>query len=229
MLALDEEVDFLEYHSYLRTQSDADLRDIVSHLDFVHCPRRAEAANRELNRRRVADGERYSDLESLWRKSLMVFITVVVLTLLLGLTMSSDEARAPQPPPSLDVYVTGDILQIGGGDFTAPNELTVSVTWVYVAQIGENYLRSGVLLFSKSGGYLLMIGISGHGLFKSLREKRKTPLHLEVRGLLIIAVFGQLLLVVTAAWNNIPLLVNGGHTVDGGFLARAVTLLAPWG
>jgi hypothetical protein len=47
----DEESDILEYRAYARCQSDADLRDMLHHIDAARYPARADALGLELVRR----------------------------------------------------------------------------------------------------------------------------------------------------------------------------------
>jgi hypothetical protein len=150
MLALDEEVDYVEYQQYLRRQSDSDLCDILTHLDPINCPRRSEAVNREIGRRRIDLGITYRESENIWRKFLMLATAIAALTLLLGAIMSSDEAVAPQPPPSLDLYMTGNFVQFSSAPEDGGSQLTAVIIEVYAAQLAENYLRDSVLLASNN-------------------------------------------------------------------------------
>jgi hypothetical protein len=230
MLALDEEVDYLEYQRYLRSQSDTDLFDILSHLDPTHCPRRTESVQRELGRRHIVIGARYQDSENLWRKFLMIVIAIVVVTQFLGMTMSVDEAIAPQPLPTLDVQTGGNFLQLSASPLAGGDQMTAAVIGVYFAQLAENGLRAAVLLGSQCGGYLLILLATSWKLVVNLREGQTTdPLKQEVRKLLLVAFAGQILVLTCAAWNNLPQLANNGQEVTGGFLARAITVFAPWG
>ena len=161
---------------------------------------------------------------------LMVIIAIVALTQILGMTMSADEAVAPQPPPSLNLQISGDILQFSAADIDGSDQMSTEIIGIYVDQLAENFLRNTVLVLSKSGVYLLIFCGSLWKLLTNLREGvLNDPLKLDVRNLLLIAVFAQILMLSFAAWNNLPLMMNGGHTVNGGFLARAITVLAPWG
>ncbi len=230
MLALDEEVDYLEYQHYLRSQSLSDLYDIASHLDFAACPRRAEATLREIRRRNGPSTTKYADSENLWRKFLMVFIVIAALTQLLASTMSTAEAISPQSPPSLDLATDGDFLQFTSGSSTDDgNQMTASVIGVYAAQVGQNFLRSAVIDFSWSGAFLLLYGLTVYKLVTNLRiGEIHDPLLAEVRLLSVVAFAVQTFILVASPWNHLPQLLNNGHPVDGGYLAHAVTVLAPW-
>jgi hypothetical protein len=230
MLAFDEEVDYLEYQNYLRIQSTSELCDIVGHLDYFRCPRRAEAANRELCRRHVYLDRCYSETENIWRNLTLISIFVGALTLLLSLTMSRDEAISPQPPPSLNLTATGSFVQFSSSAESGGDQMTVSIIGVYVAQLGENVLRDAVQLASRSGLYLIMLVATVWKFSLSFKRRRfEDTLREELRRLLTISLVVQLFVLLAGAGTNLPVLANDGHFVSGGLLARAVTLFAPWG
>jgi hypothetical protein len=230
MLAYDEEVDFLEYQRYLRIQTNSDLWDIFGHLNALECPRRAEAALREITRRNLASGRRYNDSENLWRKFLIAEIAFLVITIFLGLTMSQREAIAPQPPPSIDIQGDGDSLELGSNSLDESDQMTVSIIGVYLGQGAENALRGIVLFSSKAGIYSIILLMTTWKLTQNYHNRRgDDPLKIDNGRLLLIALFSQFALLLVASFSNLPQLVNNGHSMDGGFLARAITILAPWG
>ena len=232
MLAQDEEADIFEYRQYLSAQSDDDLCDITRHLDPEHCPRRFEAARRELTRRHVLLAPAFSPGENALRYGALLAIVFCVLTLLLAVTMSPEEARQPQPPPSLGVDVAGLMLAPGDRNASADlDETNASVLFVCAWQIAQNDLREVVRTVSLSGGYLALFVVTTGLVFLQFRRRSKdaSTASRDVVVLLLSALACQIMLLAVCGLCSVPILVNGGEDVNGGFLARAVTLLAPWG
>jgi hypothetical protein len=231
MLAFDEEVDYLEYQHYLQLQSDSELFDIVDHLNFIECPRRAEAARRELSRRRSFSAYQYAESEILWRNFALLALMITALTLLLSLTMSRDEAISPQPPPSLDLTADGSFFQFSNGsDLSDGGQLSAAVLGFYVGQLCQNFLRDAVQTFSRYGLYLAMLAATFWKLSLCYRRRGSDDsLSRDVKRLMTIAATAQIVLLSLSSFTEIPCLVNHGSLVSGGFLARAVALIAPWG
>jgi hypothetical protein len=231
MLAQDEEVDIVEYRGYLTTQSDDDLCDIARHLDPERFPRRLEATQREMVRRRVLVGPVFTPKENAARYLALCIIAFCAATVLLALTMSPDEARAPQQPPSVNFDISHGLTASAGQSASGGESgMTASILGAYIWQNTQNVLRETVLALSRTGGYLVILGGTVASLTPWVMRRRsgKSP----PRAVLVLLLSALACLVLTlgvCALSSVPSLVNGGAEVSGGFLARAVTLLAPWG
>lgn len=94
----DEETDTNVYHTYLRAQSEADLLDIVRHLDPTRYPARLDAAQRELRRRHVLHLPGYAPFEYTLRFLCMVAFALSGLTLALAALLTGDDAAALAGP-----------------------------------------------------------------------------------------------------------------------------------
>ena len=90
----DEEVDTGTYQTYLRAQSDADLLDIVCHLDAARYPARLDAARRETFRRHVLHVPAYTIAEYAIRYAAVFAICLATVTLLLTALLSGSAGLA---------------------------------------------------------------------------------------------------------------------------------------
>ncbi len=158
----------------------------------------------------------------------MFAIVIVASTLFLGVTMSRSEALKPQPPPSLDLYTDGSTVGFVGNAFDGGDQMTAAILGVYAAQVGENYLRDTVQLFSCYGGYLILFLLTCWKLLLSFRFPLcKDPLQSEIRLLSLAVVMGQLLVIVSGAWNNLPVLIDGCHQPNPEPFFQAIRILVP--
>ncbi len=88
----DEETDTAVYQTYLRAQTEADLLDIVRHLDPEQYPARLDAAERELRRRHVLHLPGYTSVEYNIRLLCMAAFALSMVTLGLAALLREDDA-----------------------------------------------------------------------------------------------------------------------------------------
>lgn len=108
----DEETDVGAYGAYLRAQSDADLLDIVRHLDPEQYPARLGAAHREARRRRVLNFPVYSSQEYAIRCIALAAFALAGVTLALTLILTPDAAAGPLWPDSEALHDGVPVSQI---------------------------------------------------------------------------------------------------------------------
>ncbi len=95
---VDEETDTGVYQTYLRAQSEADLLDILRHLDPERYPARLDAAQRELRRRHVLHLPGYTSAEYAIRFLCMASFALSIVTVALAaLLRESDVAVLAGP------------------------------------------------------------------------------------------------------------------------------------
>ena len=88
----DEETDTGVYQTYLRAQTEADLLDIVRHLDPDRYPARLDAAQRELRRRHVLHLPGYTPTEYAIRFLCMAAFALSAVTLGLAALLGENDA-----------------------------------------------------------------------------------------------------------------------------------------
>lgn len=96
----DEETDVGAYGAYLRAQSDADLFDILRHLDPERYPARLDAAQREAGRRHVLQFPVYTPQEYAIRSVALAALALAGVTLALALLLTPQAASGPLWPDS---------------------------------------------------------------------------------------------------------------------------------
>ncbi len=96
----DEETDVGAYGAYLRAQTDADLLDILRHLDPERYPARLDAAHREAARRHVLQFPVYTPQEYAIRSVALAALALAGVTLALALLLTPDLAAGPLLPDS---------------------------------------------------------------------------------------------------------------------------------
>lgn len=94
----DEETDVGAYGAYLRAQSDADLFDILRHLDPERYPARLDAAHREAARRHVLQFPVYTPQEYAIRCAALAALALAGVTLALALLLTPQAASGPLWP-----------------------------------------------------------------------------------------------------------------------------------
>lgn len=205
LLEADEEVDSSVYAAYLRAQSDADLLDILLHLDPERYPARVDAARRETLRRRVTPVTVYSLEERFIRGMAMVsFVFSGILLLLMALLTPTEAALARWP--DLDVMPTGT---------TAGEIMLRLLLGVLRALISGSVLFAlPPLLLFILGGWLLIRGWS-----RTVRRDAKSI----VAGSLV--ALCAVLLLAASSWSNVPTI--SGLSASGGFGQRLVSFLLP--
>lgn len=95
---VDEETDTGVYQTYLRAQTEADLLDILHHLDPERYPARLDAAQRELRRRRVLHLPGYTSTEYTIRFLCMAAFAVSLVTLALAALLHEPDAAMLNGP-----------------------------------------------------------------------------------------------------------------------------------
>lgn len=88
---VDEETDTSIYQTYLRAQTEADLLDILCHLDPERYPARLDAAQRELRRRHVLHLPGYTPLEYAIRFLCVAAFALSLATLALAALLREDD------------------------------------------------------------------------------------------------------------------------------------------
>ena len=205
LLEADEEADSSVYAAYLRAQSDADLLDILLHLDPERYPARVDAARRETLRRRVLLVTVYS-LEERAMRGLAVaaFVLSAVLVLLVWLLSPADAVLSRWP--NLDTLPAGT---------TAAEIMRRMLLGLLRALVcGSADSASCALLLLTLTGWLLIRGWS--------RTVRRDAKAVVAGGLVSL---GVALSLAASSWSSIPTLP--GLSASGGFWARLLTLLFP--
>ena len=95
LLEKDEETDAGVFTAYLRAQSDADLMDIVLHMDPERYPARVDAARRETLRRRVLPVTVHGTEERFIRGLALAALALAVPFVLLTALLTADDLAAP--------------------------------------------------------------------------------------------------------------------------------------
>ncbi len=106
LLHADEETEPGVYGAYLRAQADADLLDILRHLDPERYPARLDAAGRELRRRGLLQAPAYNPAEATMRYLALVALALAAALLLLTVLLTPADAAGPSWP-------TGEMLPDG--------------------------------------------------------------------------------------------------------------------
>ena len=106
LLHADEEAEPGVYGAYLRAQADADLLDILRHLDPERYPARCDAAGRELRRRGLLHTPAYTPTEAAMRYLALGALALAAVTLLLAALLTPGDAAGPPWP-------TGEMLPDG--------------------------------------------------------------------------------------------------------------------
>lgn len=103
---VDEETDVGAYQAYLRAQTDSDLYDIAQHINAEGYPARADAAQRELRRRRVLRTPIYTPKEYAIRYAALFAFGLAFITLPLTLLLTPQDVAGPAWPTVIPDGVT---------------------------------------------------------------------------------------------------------------------------
>ena len=98
LLHADEETEPGVYGAYLRAQADADLLDILLHLDPERYPARLDAAGRELRRRGLLQAPAYNATEAIMRRLALGALALAAVLLLLTVLLTPADASGPSWP-----------------------------------------------------------------------------------------------------------------------------------
>lgn len=228
MLTRDEELDYTEYISYLRSQTESDLCDIASHLDGDRFPRRHEALQREMMRRRVLLSPAFTREENWIRYACLWTIAAALLAMVLACTMNAAEALAPQPLPSIGL--TTDIaISTGNGQVSGAESINVAVMAQAFWQELQNALRFCVLYISDFGLFLAgLLFCFWQAAMLGVRRLRGARTSSGVAALVLAALCCQPILMATSVASHLPLLVNVDHKPVQGTATRAVSVYVPW-
>lgn len=207
LIAQDEEVDSSAYAAYLRSQSDADLLDIVLHLDPEHYPARADAARRETLRRRVVPLTVHTSEERFIRGLAVAVFLLSATFVLLALLLTAPDAAGPRWP---------DLDHVPDGTPASEIMRQCLLGILRALVVGSAYLGLAPLAFLTLFGWLL-----AHARSHAIRADVKR-----------IALFALLALIAALAlsaapFSNIPAL-SGLSAGDPDFRGRLFTLLWPF-
>jgi len=179
LLHADEEAEPGVYGAYLRAQADADLLDILRHLDPERYPARCDAAGRELRRRGLLQMPAYTATEAVMRYLALGALALSVVTLLLAALLTPDDAAGPSWP-------TGEMLPDG-----APLSLVARLFAVAI-------LRGVVFWSARFGLFTVLLASLGGWLLGQLGTSRRRRARADARRLAALGL-GVLLLAMSLA------------------------------
>ncbi len=179
LLHADEEAEPGVYGAYLRAQADADLLDILRHLDPERYPARCDAAGRELRRRGLLQMPAYTATEAVMRYLALGALALSVVTLLLAALLTPDDAAGPSWP-------TGEMLPDG-----APLSLVARLFAVAI-------LRGVVFWSARFGLFTVLLAPLGGWLLGQLGTSRRRRARADARRLAALGL-GVLLLAMSLA------------------------------
>lgn len=206
LLEADEEVNSGVYAAYLRAQGDADLLDILQHLDPECYPLRADAVRREAARRRVLPLTVHGPEERFFRGLAVVSFLISGLFVLLTLLLTAQDAAGPRWP-SLDTIPDG----------TPAGEVMREVL-VGILRAGTVGVVDLMLL------PLLLLTLAGWLLTRA----RARTIRADVKWLVLSALvlLAGAVTLTASPWSQVPHL-SGLPASSGGFWPRLHTLLLP--
>jgi len=210
LLHADEETEPGVYGAYLRAQSDADLLDILRHLDPERYPARCDAAGRELRRRGLLHTPAYTATEAVMRYLALGALALAVVTLLLAALLTPDDAAGPSWP-------TGEML---------PDGIPISA----VARLFAVAILRGVVFWSaRFGLFTVLIAPLGGWLLGQLGTRRRRRARADARRLAALGLAVLLLAMTLAALPSsaVPSLFDAAAS-DGSGWQRALPLWDPF-
>ena len=211
LLHADEETEPGVYGAYLRAQADADLLDILRHLDPERYPARCDAAGYELRRRGLLQAPVYNATEAVMRYLALGALALAGVTLLLAALLTSEEAAGPSWP-------TGEMLPDG-----SPLSLVARVFAVAI-------LRGIVVWSARFGVFTLLAALLGGWLLGQLGTRRRRRARADVLRLAGLGV-GVLLLAIGLAANAhsaVPSLFTSSAAGDASGWQRALPFWDPF-
>jgi hypothetical protein len=208
LLERDEELDSGVYGAYLRAQSDADLLDILQHLDPERYPFRVDAVRRETQRRHVLPVTVYSLEERFIRGLCVMGLIYAVAVLLLTLLLTQTDAAGPR-------WLSLDAVPAG----TSAAELMRCTVLGFLRAIVVDGAQMGV-------PPLLWLILAGWLLYRAL--KRSIRREVKWDALAILVIFIAVFCLAAAPFSHVVELAGLSDGANG-FGARLTTLLAPWG
>ena len=182
LLHADEETEPGVYGAYLRAQADADLLDILRHLDPERYPARLDAAGRELRRRGLLQAPAYSPAEAAMRYLALWALALAAALLLLTALLTPADAAGPSWP-------TGEMLPDG-----SPLSLLARVFTVAI-------LRGVVFWSARFAVFAFLIAPLGGWLLGQLGTRRRRRARADV---LRLAALGLAVLVAAIALASLP-------------------------
>ena len=206
LLDKDEEVDAGVFPAYLRAQSDADLLDILLHLDQERYPARVDAVRRETQRRRVLSVTVHTSEERFIRGFALLVLLFAGLLALLTVLLTPADLTGPAWP-------TDEMLTNG----------TLVSTVMRQTLLG--LLRGAIVGSMQCGaGPLSLLLLAGWLLARARRRRVRGDVKRFV-ALACILLIGAYLL-AAAPFSSVPSLFQP-TAADGGFGARLLPLLRP--
>lgn len=205
LLEADEEADSSVYAAYLRAQSDADLLDILLHLDPEHYPARVDAARRETLRRRVLPVTVYSLEEKFVRGLSVVSFVFSAVLVLLTLLLTPSDATASRWP-NLDTMPAG----------TTAAEIMRRMLLGFLRALvcgSADFALASLLLLTLAGWLLVRV------LSRAVRGDAKAVVAGGLSALCMA------LLLAAAPFSSVPDLL--GLSASGDFWTRLLSLLFP--
>jgi len=182
LLHADEEAEPGVYGAYLRAQADADLLDILRHLDPERYPARCDAAGRELRRRGLLQTPAYTATEGTMRYLALAALGLSAVTLLLTAVLTPDDAAGPS-------WQTGEMLPDG-----APLSLVARIFAVAI-------LRGVVFWSARFGLFTVLIAPLGGWLLGQLGTRQGRRALADV---LRLAALGLAVLLLALALTVLP-------------------------
>ena len=180
LLHADEEAEPGVYGAYLRAQADADLLDILRHLDPERYPARCDAAGRELRRRGLLPAPAYTPAEGAMRYLALGALALAAATLLLAALLTPGDAAGPSWP-------TGEMLPDG-----APLSLAARL-------FGVAILRGIVFWGARFGLFPCLLAPLGGWLLGQIGTPRRRRARADARRLAGLGLAALLLAMTLAA------------------------------
>ena len=206
LLEKDEEVDTSIYAAYLRAQSNADLLDIVLHLDPERYPARVDAARRETLRRHVLPVTVHTTEERFIRGLAVVAMVFSFALVLLAVLLVTDDIVEPR---------WQDLSQI-------PDGTPVST----IMRLGLLGVLRAVVVSSVHAALVALTLLTLAGWL--LAHVRRHTIRADVKRLALIAclVLCAAFALAAAPFSSVPALLDPS-SADSGFATRLLTLLKP--
>lgn len=193
---VDEETDVGAFRAYLGAQSDADLFDIVRHLDPERYPARLDAAQREFRRRRVVSLPGYTSGEYALRYGALFGLALSVVTLALAFLLTPADAAGPAWPEGIP-----------------EGAVVTRVARMYLTAI----LRGAVVASVHLSLYTLLLLVLGCWMVRNGIQLRKRRARADIWRLVTFSWITLLaaMLVAAGPWSAVPSLLSPGGDSPG--------------